>query len=71
MVKIRNNNDLKYPKIGFKRLGWYVCTLLIIPIVGLSEVKVTDNLIKNNNFEQGNSNSWTTSGDVQVIGDCC
>ena len=71
MVKIRNNNELKYPKIGFKRLGWYVCTLLIIPIVGLSEVKVTDNLIKNNNFEQGNSNSWTTSGDVQVIGDCC
>ena len=71
MVKIRNNNELKYPKIGFKRLGWYVCTLLIIPIVGLSEVKVTDNLIKNNNFEQGNSNSWTTSGDVQVLGDCC
>ena len=71
MVKIRNNNELKYPKIGFKRLGWYVCTLLIIPIVGLSEVKVTDNLINNNNFEQGNSNSWTTSGDVQVLGDCC
>ena len=46
-------------------------TLLLIPIVALSEVKVTDNLIINNNFEQGNSNSWTTSGDVQVIGDCC
>ena len=46
-------------------------TLLLIPIFALSEVKVTDNLIINNNFEQGNSNSWTTSGDVQVIGDCC
>ena len=46
-------------------------TLLLIPIVAFSEVKVTDNLIINNNFEQGNSNSWTTSGDVQVIGDCC
>ena len=45
--------------------------LLLIPIVALSEVKVTDNLIINNNFEQGNSNSWTTSGDVQVVGDCC
>ena len=46
-------------------------TLLLIPIVALSEVKVTDNLIINNNFEQGNSNGWTTNGDVQVIGDCC
>lgn len=45
--------------------------LLLIPIVALSEVKVTDNLIINNNFEQGNTNSWTTNGDVQVIGDCC
>ena len=46
-------------------------TLLLIPIVALSEVKVTDNLIINNNFEQGNSNAWTTNGDVQVIRDCC
>jgi len=46
-------------------------TLLLIPIVAFSEVKVTDNLIINNNFEQGNSNGWTTNGDVQVIGDCC
>ena len=46
-------------------------TLLLIPIVAFSEVKVTDNLIINNNFEQGNSNAWTTNGDVQVIRDCC
>jgi hypothetical protein len=71
MAKIQNNNELKCPKIGFKRLGWYVCTLLIIPIIGLSEVRVTDNLINNSTFEQGNSNGWTTSGDVQVINDCC
>jgi len=46
-------------------------TLLLIPIFALSEVKVTDNLIINNNFEQGNSNGWTTNGDVHVLGDCC
>jgi hypothetical protein len=71
MAIIRNNNELKCPKIGCKRLGWYVCTLLFIPIIGLSEVRVTDNLINNSTFEQGNSNGWTTSGDVQVINDCC
>jgi len=45
--------------------------LLILPLTALSEVKVTGNLVTNGTFEQGNSNGWTTSGDVQVIGDCC
>ena len=45
--------------------------LLLLPLTALSEVKVTGNLVTNGTFEQGNSNGWTTSGDVQVISDCC
>ena len=69
MAKIRDKNELKYPKIGFKRLGWYVCTLLILPISLCAET--TDNLIINSTFEGGNANAWTQSGDGQVINDCC
>ena len=36
-----------------------------------AEEKTTNNLITNNNFETGNSNGWTTSGNVQVLSDCC
>ena len=36
-----------------------------------AEEKTTSNLITNNNFETGNSNGWTTSGNVQVLSDCC
>ena len=36
-----------------------------------AEEITTNNLITNGNFETGNSNGWTTTGDVQVLGDCC
>jgi hypothetical protein len=40
--------------------------------VGLKAEEITtSNLITNGNFETGNANSWTTSGDVQVLNDCC
>ena len=31
----------------------------------------TGNLVINGNFENNTSNNWTTSGNVQVLGDCC
>ena len=37
----------------------------------LAETLTTDNLLVNSTFEGGNSNSWTTNGDVQVLNDCC
>ena len=43
--------------------------LLLIPIIASSDT--TENLIINGTFESGNSNGWTTSGDVQVLNDCC
>ena len=40
--------------------------------VGLKAEEITTgNLLTNGNFETGNSNGWTTNGDVQVVGDCC
>lgn len=33
--------------------------------------ETTGNLITNGTFESGNSNGWTTSGNVQVLNDCC
>ena len=44
--------------------------LLIVSSV-FAEDKTTGNLITNGNFETGNSTGWTTSGDVQVLTDCC
>ena len=54
------------------------CTLLVSLLMILilttstkSDSVTTGNLITNGNFETGNANGWTTSGDVQVLNDCC
>jgi len=40
--------------------------------VGLKAEEITtSNLLTNGNFETGNANGWTTSGDTQVVNDCC
>jgi hypothetical protein len=43
--------------------------ILLFPLSLFAET--TSNLILNGTFENNNSNNWTTSGDVQVLGDCC
>ena len=47
--------------------------ILILTLLSLniSYAETTGNLILNGTFENNNSNNWTTSGDVQVLGDCC
>ena len=46
--------------------------LLIISIHTISAEEITtDNLLTNGNFETGNANGWTTSGNTQVVSDCC
>ena len=52
----------------------WLATFLILTLVILgakAEEITTGNLITNGNFENGNANGWTTSGDVQVLNDCC
>ena len=40
--------------------------------VGLKAEEITTgNLLTNGNFETGNDNGWTTSGDTAVVQDCC
>jgi len=47
-------------------LSWFASS------VGLKAEEITTgNLITNGNFETGNANGWTTSGDTQVVNDCC
>tara|TARA_R100000231_G_scaffold137894_1_gene115083 strand:- start:307 stop:1731 length:1425 start_codon:yes stop_codon:yes gene_type:complete len=45
----------------------FFCT----PLFAYTETLTTNNLITNGTFESGNSNGWTTNGDVQVLNDCC
>ena len=46
--------------------------LLIVSIHTISAEEITtNNLLTNGNFETGNANGWTTSGDTQVVSDCC
>ena len=52
----------------------WLATFLILTLVifgAKAEEITTGNLITNGNFETGNANSWNTSGDVQVLNDCC
>ena len=52
----------------------WLATFLILTLVifGVKAEEITTgNLITNGNFETGNANNWTTSGDVQVLNDCC
>ena len=40
--------------------------------VGLKAEEITtNNLLTNGNFETGNANGWTTSGNTSVVNDCC
>jgi len=45
--------------------------LTILTLTTSAEEITTGNLVTNGNFETGNANGWTTSGDVQVLNDCC
>ena len=51
-------------------MKWLIPFLFLFTLVNAEEV-TTNNLITNGNFETGNSNSWTVTGDVQVLNDCC
>jgi len=48
-----------------------IVLLMILTLTTSAEEKTTNNLITNGNFETGNANGWTTSGNVQVLNDCC
>ena len=45
-------------------------SIVLLLIVNTSYADVTGNLITNGTFDDGNV-GWITSGDAQVIGDCC
>ncbi len=47
-------------------LSWFASS------VGLKAEEITTgNLLTNGNFETGNANGWTTSGNTAVVNDCC
>ena len=54
-------------------MKWLVTFLVLTLVIfgAKAEEITTGNLITNGNFETGNSNGWTTSGNVQVLNDCC
>ena len=51
-------------------MKWLITFLFLFTFVNAEEI-TTGNLITNGNFETGNANGWNTSGDVQVLNDCC
>ena len=51
-------------------MKWLIPFLFLFTLVNAEEI-TTNNLITNGNFETGNSNGWTVTGDVQVLNDCC
>jgi len=51
-------------------MKWIFAFIFLFTLANAEEI-TTGNLITNGNFETGNANSWTTSGDVQVLNDCC
>ena len=51
-------------------MRWLIAFLFLFTVVNAEEI-TTGNLITNGDFETGNTNGWTTSGDVQVLNDCC
>tara|TARA_R100000995_G_scaffold77906_2_gene48239 strand:+ start:1795 stop:3114 length:1320 start_codon:yes stop_codon:yes gene_type:complete len=44
---------------------------LLLSLNVYAEEQITGNLITNGTFENNNSNGWTTTGNVQVLNDCC
>ena len=46
-------------------------TVILLFLTNISYAETTGNLILNGTFENNNTNNWTTSGDVQVLNDCC
>ena len=52
-------------------IGFFVIFLLMLYAIAKADIQTTGNLVTNGNFETGNANNWTTSGDVQVLNDCC
>ena len=44
---------------------------LLFPLTVLADSQITGNLVTNGTFEGGNSNGWTTTGEVMVLNDCC
>ena len=51
-------------------MRWLIAFLFLFTIAQAEEI-TTGNLITNGNFETGNANGWTTTGDVSVLNDCC
>ena len=66
-TKISQKRPRHLQYLGF--ISLLLC--LTIPLNSLSEIKTSGNLLTNSDFETGNLNGWTSSGDVQVLNDCC
>jgi hypothetical protein len=73
MEKNKKKSGSIMPVISFKRTLWYVSISAFLTFFTNvhAEIKTTNNLLVNPDFESGNANAWTLNGDVQVINDCC